>query len=158
MQDNEAAATASDAEDSTSNNDSEPKDAEVKRLRVALQKAEDTIKAMEESRRTIARRLQALGETVIVEPRTVQWLREEIDRSEGDFFAMDTEVGCDEDATEEERRITLYTQNLRDALDGNFAFDKDGYIDEDGRYIEFEPTDEQMDNFHWSDVGYSNGH
>lgn len=152
------AATASDAEDSTSNNDSEPKDAEVKRLRAALQKAEDTIKAMEESRRTIARRLQALGETVIVEPRTVQWLREEIDRSEGDFFAMDTEIGSDEDATEEERRITLYTQNLRDALDGNFSFDKDGYINEDGRYIEFEPTDEQMDNFHWSDVGYSNGH
>lgn len=73
---------------------------------------------------------------------------------EADFFVNGTEIGCDEDATEEERFDATYIQRLKDALEGGFPCDAGGYINGSDRYIEFAPTDE-LENFRWSDVGFS---
>lgn len=111
---------------------------------------------MEKSRRTIATRLQELGEVVLFKPRTAQWLREEIDDRESDFFSNDTEIGCDQDATEDERFDSTYIQRLKDALEGGYPCDKNGYINGEERYIAFEPADEELVNFRWRDVGFCN--
>lgn len=155
MQPSESTAAALDTGTSTLDDESETRKAEVQRLKAALKKAEDTIKAMQDSRRTIAMRLKDLGETVLVNPRTVEWLEEEIDRREDDLCANDTEIGRDEDATEQERCASTYIQHLRDALEGGFPCDAEGYINEEGKSIEFEPTDEELEDFHWENVGYS---
>ncbi|EJT45774.1 hypothetical protein A1Q1_05923 [Trichosporon asahii var. asahii CBS 2479] len=140
----------------TPNEGSETREDEVKRLRAALKKADDTIATMEKSRRTIAARLQALGEVVLLEPRTAEWLREKIAELEDDFYSNVSEIGCDEDATEEQRFDSTYIQRLKDALEGGFPCDKNGYINAEGRYIAFAPTDEELEDFRWSDVGFTN--
>ena len=105
---------------------------------------------MEMSQRTIAARPQELGEVVLIEPRTAEWLREEIAEREDGFFSNNTDIGCEEDATEEERFDWTYIQPLKDALEGEFSCDKNGYINREGGTS---PSCLQMRSWSWRDEG-----
>lgn len=115
---------------------------------------------MEELRAATAARLLEFGQRgvpeSIAEPWTRKRLQEEIDEREGEFFAdMDREIGFDNDATHSERYDTTYIQRLKDALEDECPCDENGYLSKEGVWIKWSPTDEELEDFHWEDVGYN---
>lgn len=118
------------------------------------QKAEAAIKAMEELRRATAERLLELGQRVpesIAKPWSRERLKHELAEREGDWWDSDTELDRD-DPTHEQRFNVTRLQRLKDALDGERPCDATGYFSEEGVWITWEPTDEELKNFTWDDI------
>lgn len=93
------------------------------------------------SRDAIAAQLKALGEAVIAQPLSQEWLRVKIQQEEAEFMRWVEEEGLEdcfhEDYGDDCREVLARVLRMRVALRSNHQFDENGYIDSDGKYVPF---------------------
>lgn len=128
---------------------------EVAALQKALKEAEEKLEQAQEARNKIAAKLEALGQVVVVKPWTVDHLEtdwasslDDFRQTYGEFGEYEDELDDDDDA----KRWIIRLLKMHDAIQGEFPSDGTGYIDEDGQWVDFEATDQDLEEFEWVDA------